>query len=444
MLGVRELVISWTDNAASNIQRARQAGFEVYIQAPAQQAAAAAELASKQVIAGIIITTGNAAQSNVESLIGNIRQLNSKLQILVLDSNGKQPLMRGQTITTRNGMLQVSSPTAQPWLDSNLALARFDQQFKPGQPPPLYSFTWDSDDAGQPAKGISAEDYCLAVAEAAAIQSDLVLNLDDTLQTALAQNQPAAWATWKKVKTCLSFASSAPSSRKPWANVGVVASDYETAFEPMNLMGRHNIPFRVLRPGTLNLRELQGFDVLAVFTAPDLQDANAIQQFARIGGTAVLVDVKGVFPWQSIAPTKTAEHALSYAIEKGKIIELAEPVGDPETFAQDIRRLIPQSDVLISAWNALTTLAIPYTRGENEGTVIELLNYAEEPLRVQIRVKGLFSAIRYQSPDSNRTQQLTPVHHDGFTEFIVPSLRIAGRVYLTGASQKTRGPQSSR
>src|SRR5919109_4897546 len=146
MLGVRELVISWTDNAASNIQRARQAGFEVYIQAPAQQAAAAAELASKQVIAGIIITTGNAAQSNVESLIGNIRQLNSKLQILVLDSNGKQPLMRGQTVTTRNGVLQVSSPTAQPWLDSNLAMVRFAQSSHPGVPP-VYSFAWELTDS---------------------------------------------------------------------------------------------------------------------------------------------------------------------------------------------------------------------------------------------------------------------------------------------------------
>jgi hypothetical protein len=439
MLGVRELVISWTDNAASNIQRARQAGFEVYIEVPLQQAAAAAQLASKQAILGIIISRGNAAHSEVGSVIGNIKKSNSKLAILVLDSNGKQPLMRGQTITTRNGVLQVSSPTAQPWLDSNLALARFDREFNPSQPP-LYSFTWDSGDRQQSAKRVSAEDYCLAVAEASAIQSDLVLNLDDGLQTGLAQHQPTAWATWKKVKTCLSFGSRAPSSRKSWANVGVVTSDYDTAYEPMNLLGRRNIPFRVLRPGTLNLRELQGLDVLAVFTAPDLQDAEAIQQFARNGGTAVLVDVKGVFPWQSIAPTKTAEHAVSYAMGSGKIIELAEPIGDPETFAQDIRRLIPQSGVLISAWNALTTLAIPYTHGQNGETVIELLNYAEEPLRVQIRVKGLSSAIRYQSPDSSRLQQLRPAHHHGFTEFIVPSLRIAGRVYLTGASRKKRGP----
>src|SRR5919198_181121 len=182
MLGVRELVVSWTDNAGPNIQRARQAGFEVYIEVPLQQATAAAQLALKQAILGIIISTGNAAHSEVGSVIGSIRKSNSKLAILLLDSNGKQPLMRGQTITTRNGVLQVSSPTAQPWLDSNLALARFDREFNPSQPP-LYSFTWDSGDRQQSAKRVSAEDYCLAVAEASAIQSDLVLNLDDGLQT---------------------------------------------------------------------------------------------------------------------------------------------------------------------------------------------------------------------------------------------------------------------
>src|SRR5207244_7292339 len=118
------------------------------------------------------------------------RSAHPKLAILLLDSNGKQPQMRGQTITTRNGMLQVSSPTAQPWLDSNLPVARFEQEFHPDQPA-LYAFQWEPGDSLQQANGPSAEDYSLAIAEAGAIHAGLILNLDEKLQKGLVESQPA-------------------------------------------------------------------------------------------------------------------------------------------------------------------------------------------------------------------------------------------------------------
>ena len=48
-------------------------------------------------------------------------------QLRVFDPRGQQPEMKGQLVTTHNGVLQVSSATAQPWISSNLALIRFDQ-----------------------------------------------------------------------------------------------------------------------------------------------------------------------------------------------------------------------------------------------------------------------------------------------------------------------------
>src|SRR5581483_7001777 len=110
-------------------------------------------------VAGLIVSAkGNRA--DVETVVGSLRRQYPKMSILVLDTTGKQPMMRGQTITTEKGILQVSSPTAQPWLDSNLALARFDQEFYPNQRP-LYTFQWEAGDSVQQADGISAEDYCL-------------------------------------------------------------------------------------------------------------------------------------------------------------------------------------------------------------------------------------------------------------------------------------------
>ena len=62
--------------------------------------------------------------------------------------------------------------------------------------------------------------------------------------------------------------------------------------------------------------------------------------------------------------------------------------------------------------------------------LIELVNYAEEPISVQVRIKGSFSSIRYETPGRACCQSLTPTQRGAFTEFVVPSLRIAGRVHL--------------
>ena len=437
-LGVRKLVVFWGSNAASAVRRARAQGYEVYAELPFEQAILAAELISRQPVTGMIMDRGQGQQEELDSTLRTLRSAHPKLAIWLLDSYGKQPQMRGQMIATRNGMLQVSSPTAQPWLDSNLPAARFEQEFHPDQPP-LYAFQWEAGDSVEQANGPSAEDYSLAIAEAGAIHADLILAVDEKLQKGLLENQPASWAIWNKVKQHLSFPSSKlHGSLQPWANVGVITDNYEAAYEPMNLMGRHNIPYRVLRATSVAARNLEGLDVITVFSRPDKQALSQLTAFADQGGTVVLVNLKGTYPWQSAQPVPTADHALSYAVGKGRVIELAEPVGDPETFAQDVRRLIEKDKVLIGLWNALTTIAIPYRNLRSGEILVELVNYAEEPLRIQVRLKGSFASIRYESPDQACCQLLPPAQRDGFTEFVIPSLYIAGRVRLTPAARDSR------
>jgi len=61
---------------------------------------------------------------------------------------------------------------------------------------------------------------------------------------------------------------------------------------------------------------------------------------------------------------------------------------------------------------------------------IEFVNYATDPIRVQVQVKGSFTSIRYETPEHGCCQSLVPVTHDSFTEFVIPELRIAGRAHL--------------
>ncbi|HST12171.1 MAG TPA: hypothetical protein VLL05_17480 [Terriglobales bacterium] len=328
-------------------------------------------------------------------------------------------------------MLEVSSPTAQPWIDTNLALVRVEQSSHQGQAP-LYTFSWGGlSDSGQQQPALTAADYSLAVAEAGAFHADFILKLDERLQKALSEHDPEAWTLWNQVRAYADFYShTAEQGMEAAANVAVVVDDLDPTDEVMNLLARHNIPFAALRPSDLDSGALEGFDAVVVFAKPDRQACKRIADLATQGKIVVLVDAHGSYPWQSHDSTRVNEQTVSYAFGNGKVLELAEPVTDPETFAQDIRRLLGKENALMSLWNGLTTVGVPYREHGGTVKVLEFVNYADEPLRVQVQVKGSFSSIRYETPERKCCESLVPIKHDGFTEFVLPELRIAGRVHL--------------
>jgi len=177
-------------------------------------------------------------------------------------------------------------------------------------------------------------------------------------------------------------------------------------------------------------QELKGFDIVIVFAKPDAETVERIKNLATGGATVVAVDAHGKYSWQSSQPVQLNEHTTSYSVGNGKVLELAAPVSDPETFAQDIRRLLGKRNALLSLWNGLTTIAVPYKDRGARMTLLELVNYAGDPLRLQVQVKGSFTMIRYETPEHGCCESLEPVRHDGFTEFVIPEIRIAGRVHL--------------
>jgi hypothetical protein len=93
---------------------------------------------------------------------------------------------------------------------------------------------------------------------------------------------------------------------------------------------------------------------------------------------------------------------------------------------------------LIYVWNAVTTLAFAYHAPQEGGMVLDLVNYAQEPLQVQVRVKGSFPNIRYKTPERGSYTALKPEIEHGFTQFVVSGLKIGARVHL---SSKAKQPQ---
>ena len=427
-LGMNDLVLSWNDSFSSQAKEARKQGYRVYVVVPLDQAQATIEAVASGV-EGIILTVRQSERAELEKSLPKLQAANPKIKFLVLNPDGKQPEMRGSLVIKRNSVLEVSSPTAQPWIDANLALVKVEQRSHQGQVP-LYTFSWNEPTEGEQKPILTAADYSLAVAEAGAFHADFILRPDESLQKALSKHDAGAWTLWNQVRTYANFYSNtAEQGMEPAANVAVVVADLDPSDEVMNLLARHNLPFTVLQPSDLDRGNLEGFDVVVVFAKPDQTTSKKISALATQGKTFVLVDAAGVYPWQSRDAVRVNEHTLSYTLGSGKVLELSESVTDPETFAQDIRRLLGKENALIGLWNGLTTIAVPY---RDAGTLkaLEFINYAEEPLRVQVQVKGAFASVRYETPERKCCESLEAIQHDGFTEFVLPDLRIAGRVHL--------------
>lgn len=423
------LVIPWGSDAAEVARKARSMGYRTYIEVGLQQASAAAEMASQQGLTGIMLDPGGATQVNAEKAAAKLRQNYTKLAILVVDRTAKQPQMRGNSIVSRHGVLETSSPTEQPWLDCNLALVRHDRSIHPEQVP-LYQFDWELPEPLQQQEGPSLSNYALAAAEAGAFHADVILSMHADLQTGLAHHVPRALAFWNQVKPYLRFTGSSRGQLQAQADIAVVTDNDYNWFEPANLMARHNILFRILSPAQLTGDALHDFGLVVLFVVPAKPEVATLVEFASHGGMVVLVDAKGVYPWHSAKPVRASDTMSAYTVGQGSIIELLKPVDDPDSFASDIRRLMDKRPVLISLWNALTTIAVPYREPASGKVIIELVNYAQDPLPVQVQVKGSFHSVRYETPGDGCCRDLKPVQENGFIQFVVPKLATAGRVYL--------------
>jgi hypothetical protein len=95
----------------------------------------------------------------------------------------------------------------------------------------------------------------------------------------------------------------------------------------------------------------------------------------------------------------------------------------------DVRNRLGPERRSVDIWNGITVLVEP-RRDPVDGTVLlSLVNYAHEERPVQLRVRGTFAAVTYESPE--QALMLLPfTHRHGATEFVVPDLRVGGRVFL--------------
>ncbi len=433
-LGVPAVVIP-----ASNATLARDAlakGYRVWIEV--ERSTSANLPLPIADIAGIVVN-GDMPAARLALLRQRLRP---PARVVMLDARGKWPHIRTNWVTRNNDVLQVSSRSAQPWIENNAALMRIIRAAAPGgsgAPASFVTYTWRPITLSDADEGPDAENYLVAIAEAGSFGGDLLLPLHERLQKDLLLGQPRARATWDRIRRYIEFYSwDLPARYRASANVGVVSSDPMAWFEVMNLLARHNLPFELIRAERLGKDGLDAFAALIVLDRADPGQMKALDAYARKGGT-VVIDVQagarpGIAPpkspWAELPAVLRTEERITHQVGDGHVVEILRGIPDPNRFALEVRELLGPQHRLVDIWNGITVIAAPYMAPDGASALVTALNYAHQPLPVQLRVAGTYSLVQYESPEEGPT--LLPYQQrDGYTEFVLPALAIGGRVFLS-------------
>ncbi len=388
-LGISTLVVPAQD--ADAVRSAFAQGYRLYLEVDAS--ALASFVPPAPGLAGVIVTGAVSPAA--------LRQFRQRLvprgiRVFATEAAGKWPHIRSNWVTKNNEVLQVTGRSSQPWIETNAALLRIAQASHPDSAPML-TYAWTPSTVSETDEGPALGNYLLAIAEAGSFGADLLLPLHERFEKSLLLGQPQARAEWSEIRRYIEFYSWSLAGRyRPIASIGVVTANPMQWFEVMNLLMRHNLPFELIAPAELPKRSVGGLKLLIVLDEPGPALRDVLAEFSRTGGVVKLV--------------------------KGPV--------DPNRFALDVRQQLGREHRVVDIWNGITVLAAPYAEPNGTSALLTVLNYARQPLPVQLRIAGTYSQVQYESPEEGATL-LPQQHRDGYTEFVLPALRIGGRVFLT-------------
>jgi hypothetical protein len=428
-LGISTLVVPADRTAA--VQSALGHGYRVLVEI---DSTAVAGFKPSGALSGVVVK-GQVAPAHLAQLRQQFKTAGAR--VVALEERGKWPHIRSNWVTRNKDVLQVTGRSAQPWIENNAALLRIAHAASP-ESTPMLTYAWTPITLADKDAGPRIENYLVAIAEAGSFGGDLLLPLHEALQKGLLLGLPQARIEWDQIRRHVEFYSwGLPARYRPIANIAVVAAEPMASFEVLNLLTRHNLPFALVVPEAARDRGLDGFDLAIALDKPDSALAGILAAFARQGKTVVLTAHDGGFPWTSAEPKVTSGQRTIHALGDGQVVEVRQGNADPNAFALQIRQLLGRDHRVIDIWNGITVMTVPYREPNGNGVLVTALNYAHQPLPVQLRVRGTFSQVHYESPDDPLA--LVPFQHrDGYTEIVLPALRIGGRIFL---SQQAVGQQ---
>ena len=388
-LGISTLVIPAAQE--QGIRQALAQGYRVHVEIDAATAAAFSPIEG---IAGVIVH-GTIAPDLRERLAQRATAVRAA------EDRGKWPHIRTNWVTRNKDILQVTNRSSQPWLENNAALITIAADRLPEGQRVLLTYTWQPVTVSDLDRGPRLENYLVAIAEAGSFGADLLLPLHERFEQELLAGAPDVRAEWAEIRRSIDFyAWNVSLPQQSIANVGVVTGDPMRDFALLNLLARHNLPFVVLPPAEVRSDRLTGIDLLIVLDRLDPAATQRVQEFAASGKGGIT-----------------------------RVMERANVPADPNASALEMRQLLGAERRVVDIWNGITVLVAPYSRPKSGEVVLTVVNYAAQPLPIQLRVRGAFSQVQYEAP--GQPAVLVPFEvRNGGTEFVLPALRIGGRVFL--------------
>lgn len=424
-LGISTVVVPAANAVA--VRSALEQGYRVYLEIDA--AALPGFVGAENAIAGVVVK-GHASPQQLALLKGRLPR---GARVIILDDRAKWPHIRSNSVTRSNDVLQVGSRSAQPWVENNTALLRIVQGT-------WISYSWQPVTLSETDNGPEVENYLVAIAEAGLFGGDLLLPLHERFEQDLLLGLPRVRAEWERIRRHIQFyASDLPRRYQPIANIGVVTADATPRFEILNLLARHNLPFELIAPARLSASAFAGLDLVIVLDPPTTAQLDLLAAFASKGGTVVLdaTPVAGnpasarasARPWRDLTPVLTSDDRVSYRVGEGRVVEVLKGIPDPNRFALEIRQILGPEHRVLDIWNGITVITAGYKDPGGRSVLVSVLNYAHQPLPVQLRIAGTFSLVQYESPDEQPVL-LSYEHRGGYTEVVLPALTIGGRLFL--------------
>jgi len=77
---------------------------------------------------------------------------------------------------------------------------------------------------------------------------------------------------------------------------------------------------------------------------------------------------------------KTERH-VAYRVGQGRLLELLDPIENPDEFALSMRDVLGPDGRVVDVWNGITVLIAPYEEAAGETVLVTVLDYAHDASR---------------------------------------------------------------
>lgn len=333
----------------------------------------------------------------------------------------------------RGGTVATAGPTGIPWLDSNAWLIQWARQRCESKG------LWLAFEPVQNESAVDSASYLLALADSESSGARWIVSLDDRFRSALSGQQAAALQQWKQITEAIAFFRnrSAWNELRPKAALGIVTEDSDVeAFmqdEILNLLGRRQVPFRILRKCPRKVEETQ--DLVAILCSdanpPDSTQRACLLNFAEQGGLLIVPNT-----WEKpVGAILSHDLEDDYALVRlgsGRLAWSRHAWQDPYRVVEAVHLLMSRRNDLFRLGNGESISVRCTGSADGRRMLIQLVSFDRRASRVPVSlwVKPQFRTARLWKLGSDEPMALSARPEQGGQEYSLPPFATYAAVEL--------------